>query len=86
MRERDMILIEITGEVVKVIIGPTVQLDAENVLSYIELSKDRFGVALVGKDTGVKLRSNEVVTASSLFALIDSMPMRKREIQGRAKQ
>lgn len=40
-----------------------------------------FTVFLIGKDGGVKLRRDKLVSARELFSLIDSMPMRQREIQ-----
>jgi len=85
MRERDVVLIEIVGDRPMVVIGPLAQLDGGGIVSRLGLSKDQFGVALVGKDTGVKLRSSEVVTPAALFALIDAMPMRRREIRDRAR-
>ncbi len=39
-----------------------------------------FSVVLVGKDGSVKLRRNEPVATDEVFALIDAMPMRKREM------
>ena len=39
-----------------------------------------FEVLLVGKDGGVKLRSDRPVRAEDLFALIDTMPMRRQEM------
>lgn len=41
-----------------------------------------FEVLLIGKDGGVKLRQGQPVTAETLFATIDAMPMRQREIGG----
>ncbi|NBF41151.1 MAG: DUF4174 domain-containing protein [Spirochaetes bacterium] len=41
----------------------------------------QFVVLLIGKDGGVKLRAEEPVTTTELFSLIDSMPMRRREIR-----
>lgn len=38
-----------------------------------------FEVMLIGKDGGVKQREAHLVTAQSLFDLIDSMPMRQDE-------
>lgn len=38
-----------------------------------------FRVLLIGKDGGVKLDQSEPVTADRIIALIDSMPMRRRE-------
>jgi NADH dehydrogenase [ubiquinone] 1 alpha subcomplex assembly factor 1 len=46
-------------------------------------SKDGFAVLLIGKDGGVKRASAEPLSASALFAQIDEMPMRIREVSGR---
>ena len=40
-----------------------------------------FVIILVGKDGGVKLRKEEYTAMSDIFDLIDSMPMRKREMK-----
>lgn len=40
-----------------------------------------FSVLLIGKDGGVKRRSDAPVTAASLFDQIDGMPMRRREMR-----
>ena len=40
-----------------------------------------FQVLLIGKDGGVKLRSREPVSMKDLFGLIDSMPMRRQEME-----
>jgi hypothetical protein len=42
-----------------------------------------FTVILVGLDGGEKFRATEVIDPSSLSALIDTMPMRRRELSGR---
>ena len=43
-----------------------------------------FTVVLVGKDGGEKMRvSGEVLTRDALFARIDSMPMRRSEMESR---
>jgi hypothetical protein len=44
------------------------------------LEKGVFTVLFVGKDRGGKLRPQEPVPMAEIFALIDSMPMRKREM------
>jgi hypothetical protein len=41
----------------------------------------RFTAVLVGRDGGVKFRSGEPVPATDLFARIDTMPMRRREMR-----
>jgi hypothetical protein len=42
-------------------------------------AEDGFGILLIGLDGGVKLRSRQVVNPEKLWALIDTMPMRKAE-------
>ena len=44
-----------------------------------------FQVLLIGKDGGVKLRSSEPVSTRDLFGLIDSMPMRRQEMESKKK-
>jgi hypothetical protein len=44
-----------------------------------------FQVLLIGKDGGVKLRSREPVSTKDLFGLIDSMPMRRQEMDSKKK-
>ena len=41
----------------------------------------RFAVRLIGKDGGVKLRSDKVLAADRLAATIDAMPMRQQELR-----
>ena len=43
----------------------------------------RFAAVLVGKDGTVKHRSDEPVEPVDLYAPIDEMPMRRREMRGR---
>jgi len=38
-------------------------------------------VILVGKDGGEKLRTGDLADLERIFRLIDSMPMRRREMQ-----
>jgi len=40
-----------------------------------------FRFILIGKDGGIKLYSGKPVTLEQLFALIDSMPMRRYEVK-----
>jgi len=44
-----------------------------------------FQVLLIGKDGGVKLRSSGPVSMKDLFGLIDSMPMRRQEMDSKKK-
>ena len=44
------------------------------------IKNERFSILLIGKDGGEKLRSHEIPDLDTLFALIDGMPMRPREM------
>jgi hypothetical protein len=45
-----------------------------------------FTFLLIGRDSGEKLRSNEVVSPEKLFGLIDAMPMRRSEVKNSPKK
>ena len=81
--ERDVVLVAARGQTVTVD-GDTVQAPGAGELrdAYAD-GASGFQVVLVGEDGGVKLRSAEPVSASDLFALIDTMPMRQREMRER---
>ncbi len=81
IRERDIVLIEVIGHLAQTVVGPTATMSADDLRSRHDVGADQFAVVLVGKDTGVKLRSDEPVAPHKLFALIDAMPMRQREMQ-----
>jgi len=40
-----------------------------------------FEVILIGLDGGIKLTQHELLTCQKLFAIIDGMPMRRRELR-----
>ena len=71
-RERDM--------TVTVVTGPS------GLRSRFGISPGQFRVILVGKDGGVKLSSGSPVSAATLFALIDAMPMRRDEMRQRGRR
>ncbi len=45
------------------------------------LAQGAFSLVLIGKDGGIKRREGAPVTMDSLFATIDAMPMRQREMR-----
>ena len=72
MQERDLTITVITG----------------NELVYKKYKVDsqtEFTVILLGKDGGEKFRTQNLLTANKLFALIDAMPMRRQEMQKKEK-
>jgi hypothetical protein len=82
LRERDLVVIWVTGERVAVEGGDTFVFDAhELACAYGVEREDAPRILLIGKDGGVKLRSAEPVPAERLFELIDGMPMRQSEMR-----
>lgn len=45
--------------------------------------EESFKIVLIGLDGGIKLKQNTILTPEKLFAIIDGMPMRKREIRNK---
>ncbi|MDA0784721.1 MAG: DUF4174 domain-containing protein [Proteobacteria bacterium] len=79
-RDRDMILVEVIGDRVS-INGQTARgLRADDLRARYRVARDMAQALLVGKDGGVKLRSKTAFSANELFATIDAMPMRQREM------
>jgi hypothetical protein len=80
--ERDMVLIVVLGN------GPSrfedralTGVEAERLRATYEVEADAFALRLVGKDGGVKRRSDDVVAVEDLYAQIDAMPMRQDEMR-----
>lgn len=74
--DRDMVIVEILAE------GPD-SADAETLRRRFDVAEEDFRVVLVGKDGGEKLRTGTPPALDEVFALIDGMPMRRREIRER---
>ncbi len=79
LADRDMVIIRVSGEDARTVYGKASVLDASAIRKEAHVSGDRFQVLLLGKDGGVKLRSDSVVRNVEIFDLIDSMPMRNAE-------
>jgi hypothetical protein len=80
--DRDLIVFELPAT------GParmgTTPLDrqqADSIRTHFEIPSNTFSLILVGKDGGIKLKREDRVDLSEVFGLIDSMPMRQREMQ-----
>lgn len=55
--------------------------DVQRLRQAFGVSKEEFSVILIGKDGTEKLRSNSLLQVKELFAVIDAMPMRRREMK-----
>ncbi len=53
---------------------------ARQLLSEFGISPNGFSVVLIGNDGGEKLRVNDVPDLQTVYAVIDGMPMRGREM------
>jgi hypothetical protein len=71
--ERDLVMIECVE-------GQLSSEDMAYLKSRFSYQSNHFGVWLIGKDGGIKSRSDKPLLAQDLFALIDAMPMRRAEM------
>ena len=62
------------------------QEDADAIYDAYGIEKGTFSVVLIGKDGGVKMRKDDLVSTREIFQLIDSMPMRQQEMRRKAKE
>ena len=85
LADREMVLIEVAGDGVAVNGHPIPTLDADGLRVRYGMPSDAAAAVLIGKDGGVKLRRNGILTAETLFSTIDAMPMRKREMRERGQ-
>lgn len=79
--DRDLIVFHLMGDG-KSRVGEAMvsSQDTESLRRRFRVAAEEFRVVLVGKDGTVKL-SESVVKLPDIFALIDSMPMRQREMR-----
>jgi hypothetical protein len=77
--ERDLVVIGVNDDDAKAFFGSVSKLDVAALRREADIKKDRFQVVLVGKDGGIKLRSDTVVNDVDMFDVIDRMPMRRAE-------
>jgi hypothetical protein len=79
--ERDMVLGVVVTEGNSTLDGHDVNpVEAQRLRDQYAVNADAFAVLLIGKDGGEKSRANAVPNLSAIYALIDGMPMRSREM------
>lgn len=81
MLSRDMVVVEVVDGRTEPLLGADLAIDGAALRNYAGKTDDGFEVVLFGKDTGVKLRSTDPVSANAVFELVDRMPMRRREVR-----
>lgn len=80
LSDRDMVVVEVLGERVLVDGRPSDVTTADAVREFYAIAPEEFRVFLIGRDTGVKMRSARPFMAGRLFDVIDAMPMRQQEM------
>lgn len=80
-KERNIIVVWIVGDKVSADFGPPPGKDPNAVRRRYGVGAGAYRAVLVGTDGGVKLSEAAPLTASTLFATIDAMPMRRDEVR-----
>ena len=84
---RDMVVGVVVTEGNSTLDGQAVNADeSQRLVNQYGIGGDAFSVLLIGKDGGEKLRVNEVPDLRSVYAVIDGMPMRSREMSANPSQ
>lgn len=79
--DRDMVLGRILTDGTSTLDGHVVDTSqAQRLASEFGIGAGSFGVVLIGKDGSEKLRFNDVPDLLTIYAVIDGMPMRGREM------
>ena len=80
--DRDLIVFEVPAKgPARMNTKPLDRKDADSIRNHFAISSDTFSLILVGKDGGIKLKRSDQVDLTEVFELIDSMPMRQREMR-----
>lgn len=84
-KNRDLIFVTLTNN--KTFLGfQEITETPQDLLKQLSLNPSFKGVLLLGKDGGIKFKSNSFTNPEDIYALIDRMPMRKQEIILKKKQ
>ena len=82
VKDRDLVIFEVldTGTS-RMNRTPIDRREADALRHNFAVPQNSFTLILVGKDGGVKLKRSDQTSLAEIFALIDSMPMRKKEMR-----
>jgi hypothetical protein len=85
--DRDMVLGLVVTEGNSTLDGHAIDADeSQRLTRQYGIGDNTFSVLLIGKDGGEKLRVNGVPDLQAVYALIDGMPMRSREMGANPSQ
>ncbi len=78
---RDMVLGVVVAEGDSTLDGQAVDADeSRRLMDQFAIGDNAFSVVLIGKDGGEKFRVNGVPDLRTIYAVVDGMPMRSREM------
>ena len=78
---RDMVLGVVVPNGNSTLDGQAIDADeARRLMDQFAIGDDAFSVVLIGKDGGEKFRVDEVPDLRTIYAVVDGMPMRSREM------
>lgn len=82
--DRDMVLGVVVREGKSTLDGRVIDADeAQRLSQQFAIGENAFSALLIGKDGGEKLRVNAIPDLRAIYAVIDGMPMRSREMGSR---
>ena len=85
LNERRLIIYQVMPEEFKTGLNGANKIKSDRLYKDYKKSDSGFEVVLLGLDGGIKLQQDELLPLEKLYAIIDAMPMRRREIE-RSKQ
>ncbi|TVQ06781.1 MAG: DUF4174 domain-containing protein [Bacteroidetes bacterium] len=81
LNERKLIIYQVMPGEYKTGLNGETKIKSSRLYKDYKKSDAGFEVVLLGLDGGVKLQQNELLSLEKLYATIDAMPMRRREIE-----
>ena len=82
--DRDMVLVTLLDTGTSAAGGRELTTaETTNARASLGIQSGHFALRLIGKDGSVKLSTESIVSMTEIFALIDTMPMRQREMSDR---
>ena len=85
LNERKIIIYQVMPGEYKIGLNGANKIKSDRLYKDYKKSDSGFEVVLLGLDGGIKLQQDELLPLEKLYAIIDAMPMRRREIE-RSKQ
>lgn len=84
---RDMVLGVVVAEGASTLDGQVIDREeSQQLVKHYAIDEQAFTTVLIGKDGGEKLRVNDVPDVRAIYAVIDGMPMRSREMSADPKR